>query len=564
MAEFRISSGGSDAASAFDAALAEARALPGADTITIEAGEYDLARAIQLTKADSGTTFIAEGEVVLSGGDRPISLIHIDGASDITIDGLTFTNTAGSGDFDNSRAAVEISGEENGEATSNITITDSTFENVAVGVSTFWGANHVSVLDSKFTDTWGAAINFNDGSFQNTASGNAILRAGARYVDASGIEMAETWGNTISHNTLKDLPRHGIEEQNWEPGNKSGGNLIEYNRITNYMGATEDGGAIYLFGGDDPFTPYASTIQYNRIEGTADDFSWGIYLDDLVNGANVVGNWVDGGGVANMMIHGGDRNEVANNVLLNGGQYGITVQTGLVDPGPIRFDNIHHNVVAPGAFGIWGASDAAPQQWHDNIYVGTEGLFGWDFEPFELWQAAGGDKGTVVIDSIDGGIGDPDNPGDGPGPGNLPEFPGGGFDPDLPNFRPDWDPILDRPDPPTEPEEPGVPLNVLVLQLSADYRVVEPQFIVSLDGEEVGEGSVEAIHGEGTDRFVFRGDWSPGEHELTIQFTNDNPVRNLWAEDVFFAGQTYSGPNGQDVNIGSLPGDRLTLTVGSA
>jgi parallel beta-helix repeat protein len=552
MATFTISPG-SDAVAAFDAALADVRLSPGADTITVEAGTYELSRAIQLTQADSGTTFVADGEVVLDGGGARISLVTMSGASDISLSGFTLVNTSGAGndDFDSAPGSIQI------EGGSNITLDANTFREVAVGVRTDDGANHVTVSNNKFTDTQAGAV-FINYSQQNTVTGNTILRSGAVYTEGAAIDLFESWGNTVSHNSIKDVPRHGIEEQNWDPANKSGGNLIEYNRITNYMGRTEDGGAIYLFGGDDPYTPLSSTIQYNRIEGTADDFSWGIYLDDLVNGANVIGNYVDGGGVANLMLHGGDRNELANNVLLNGGQYGITVQTGLVDPGPIRFDNIHHNIVAPGT-GIWGASDAAPQQWHDNIYVGTEGLFGWDFEPFDVWQEAGGDRGTVVLDSLPGGIGDPDNPIDGPGPGDLPEFPDGGFDPDLPNFRPDWDPILDRPE---EPGEPGVPLNVLVLQLSADYRVVEPAFIVSVDGEEVGEGSVEALHGEGTDRFVFRGDWEPGEHELTIQFTNDNFFRNLYAEDVWFGGQTYSGPNGQDVNVGNLPGDRLTFTVG--
>jgi len=558
MAEIRISAGAGDASAAWEAALAEARALPGADTIVVEDGTHTLARPLTLTAADNGTTITeAEGATaVLDGGGEAMSLIHVDGASNITISGLGFENTSGGGDFDSSLAAVRV---ENGA--SNITISDGDFTNVALGVQAYWGANHVTVSDSRFTDTWGPAIDFNDESYQNTATGNTILRSGSVYTEGGAIQMYESWGNTVSHNSIKDVPRHGIEEQNWDAGNKSGGNLIEYNRITNYMGATEDGGAIYIFGGDDPFTPYASTIQYNRIEGTADPFSWGIYMDDLVNGANIIGNWVDGGGVANIMIHGGDRNEVANNVLLNGGQFGITVQTGLVDPGPIRFDNIHDNVVAPGT-GIWGASDAAGVQFHDNVYVGTEGQFGWEFEPFEVWQAAGGDKGTVVLDSLVGGIGDPDNPIDGPGPGDLPEFPGGGFDPDLPNFNPDWDPIAERPEPPTEPEEPGVPLNVLVLQLSADYDGVEPAFVLSVDGEQVGDGSVEHHHGEGVDRFVFRGDWAPGAHELTIQFTNDSPTINLWAEDLWFGGQTYSGPNGQDVNIGELPGDRLTFTVG--
>jgi hypothetical protein len=558
MAVFHVGVGGGDFNDAVDAALAEARLTPGGDTITIEAGEYDLARAIQLTKADSGTTFVAEGDVTLSGGGRAISLINIDGASDITLNGLAFTDTKGSGEYDTSRAAVEVTG----EASSNITINDGDFTNVAIGVTAIFGANHVSVLDSTFTDTWGWAINFNDGSSQNTASGNTILRAGARYEDAAAIEMAESWGNTISHNSIKDVPRHGIEEQSWDPTNRSGGNVIDSNRITNYMGATEDGGAIYLFGGDDPFTPIRTNITNNRIEGTADDFSWGIYMDDLVNGANVSGNWVDGGGVASLMIHGGDLNEVNNNVLLNGGQYGITVQEGLVAPGPARLDNIHHNLIAPA--GIFGASSFNPLQFHDNIYVGgpDSQYFGWDYETFEEWQAQGGDRGSIVLDSLPGGIGDPDNPIDGPGPGDLPEFPDGGFDPDLPNFRPDWDPILDRPDGPGEPPtEPEVSIDTLLLQLSANYLLSPPEFIVSVDGEEVGDGAVDVRRSTDDNQlFAFFGDWGPGEHELTIQFTNDNPVRNLWVEDVYF-GHERVGP-ARDVEVGALPGDVLTLTVG--
>jgi hypothetical protein len=558
MATFRISSGGSDAAAAFDAALAEARLSPGADTITIEAGEYDLVRSITLNAADSGTTFVAEGEVTLSGGGRDMSLIHIDGASDITISGIDFTNTGDSGDYDTLQAAVHVID------SSNVTITKGDFTDVAIGVTAIFDANHVTVSDSRFTDTLGPAINFNDGSSENTASGNTILRSGSAHTEGGAIQMYESWGNLISHNSIKDVPRHGIEEQSWDATNKSGGNTIDSNRITNYMGATEDGGAIYLFGGDDPFFPRPTTITNNRIEGTADAFSWGIYLDDLVNGANVSGNWVDGGGVASLMIHGGDLNEVTNNVLLNGGQYGITLQEGLVAPGPARLDNIHDNIIAPGE-GIFGASSFNPLQFHDNLYIGENQEFGWDYEPFAVWQAQGGDKGSIVLDSLPGGIGDPDNPIDGPDLPGLPDLLPPGFDPDLPNFRPDWDPILDRPDGPGEPptEPPDVSIDTLLLQLSANYLLSPPEFIVSVDGEEVGEGTVDVRRSTDDNQlFAFFGDWGAGAHELTIDFTNDNPVRNLWVEDVWL-GHERIGP-ARDVEVGNLPGDRLTLTVGGA
>jgi len=560
---------GTSAATAFatlEAAQEAARLTPGGDTVTIEAGVHELARPILLNAADSGTTYTGAPGAVLSGGGEDMSLVVIDGASNVTISGLGFTNTGDSGDYDTLQAAVHVTGN-----TSNITITKGDFTDVAMGVSTFFGANHVTVSDSKFTDTLGPAINFNDGSSENTASGNTILRSGSEHTEGGAIQMYESWGNLISHNSIKDVPRHGIEEQSWDATNKSGGNVIDSNRITNYMGATEDGGAIYLFGGDDPFFPRPTTITNNRIEGTADDFSWGIYLDDLVNGANVSGNWVDGGGVASLMIHGGDLNEVANNVLLNGGQYGITLQEGLVAPGPARLDNIHDNIIAPGE-GIFGASSFNPLQFHDNLYIGgpDSQYFGWDFETFEEWQASGGDRGSVVVDSIPGGIGDPDNPIDGPDLPGLPDLLPPDFDPDLPNFRPDWDPILGAgegpglppPDGPDLPEVPdGVGLDTLLLQLSANYLQTAPSFIVSVDGEEVGEGDVTARHFfDVNEDFEFRGDWGPGEHEIAIDFTNDTLTRNLWVEDVYF-GTERIGP-ARDVEVGALPGDRLTFTVG--
>jgi hypothetical protein len=165
----------------------------------------------------------------------------------------------------------------------------------------------------------------------------------------------------------------------------------------------------------------------------------------------------------------------------------------------------------------------------------------------------------VVLDSI-GDIGDPDNPIDGP---ILPEFPDGGFDPDLPNFFPDWDPILGRPEPP-EPEQPPpgeVGTDTLVLQLAAQYIGQQPQFIVSVDGAEVGSGAVSVRYGSDNQTFTFEGDWGAGAHEVALQFSNDNPIRNLWVEDVYYNGASHA--LGGDVSVGELPGDLLTFTVGS-
>jgi len=447
MATFYLSDTGNDAGlgdatspfQSFTRAQEETRFLPGNDDVVVDDGTYVLDETIELTSLDSGTTWTAApgATVIISGGGEDMSLITMDGVQDVALSGFTFTDTSGFGDYDNTNAAVYIT-----EDSSNITISDSNFRNVDAGVKVDFGSNNVTVENSDFADIGGHAIDFNDGSLLNVASKNTITRAGAEYPDAAAIEMSESFGNVITGNVIKDSPRHAIEEQNWAPDNLSGGNLIEYNEIENYMLETEDGGAIYLFGGDDPITPFASTVQYNRIEGEADDFSWGIYFDDLVNGGNVTGNYVNGGGVASLMIHGGDRTEVTNNVFLNAEQYAITVQTGLVNPDdPILFDNIHHNIFAPDE-GIFGASDARGIQFHDNIYVGgpDNQFFGWDYETFEEWQASGGDRGSIVIDSLPGFI-----PGGGNGGDNTPDLPGDfpGFNPDLPNFNPDFNPNFD-------------------------------------------------------------------------------------------------------------------------
>ena len=241
-----------------EAAQAAARLTPGGDTITVEDGVQSLDRPLTLTAADSGTTITRRrAHRVSSGGGRDMSLIDIEGASDITLDGLGFVDTAGSGDFDSSRRRCRWGTASPATSPSPTAISPTWRWACRATV----GANHVTVSDSRFTDTWGPAINFNDGASQNTATGNTILRSGSVYTEGGAIQMYESWGNTISHNSIRDIPRHGIEEQSWDPTNRSGGNVIDSNRITNYMGATEDGGAIYLFGGDDPFTPIRTTIQ---------------------------------------------------------------------------------------------------------------------------------------------------------------------------------------------------------------------------------------------------------------------------------------------------------------
>lgn len=573
MATFYVSTTGSDTASGTSAssafktlskAQAAMRASAGADTTIVGGGTYTLTSPLALTSADSNTTWIeaAGATAVIAGTGKAQSLVTMNSASNVTISGLGFTNTIGQGDFDVSPGAVSVSG---GSA---ITITNGDFSKVGVGVVINNGAHHVVVSGSKFTDIQAGAVFVNAGTHENTIANNTILRSGTKYTEGGSIDLFETWGNIVSHNSIDNVPRHGIEEQNWDPANKSGGNLIEYNVITRYMQRTEDGGAIYLFAGDDPTAPLGSTIQYNKIDGAgANAYSWGIYLDDFINGSKVVGNFVNGGGVASFMIHGGDRNEVANNVFINGSKYGINVQTSAVDANdPILGNNIHHNLIDPGPNGILGASDASGSQLHDNVYVGTgTQRFGWDGETFQQWQSSGGDKGSDLTASpgfvnasagnytfasgsvaLQQGIQQLPWANMGPSGGTVTPPPPPPPDPDPPPVDPD-------PDPPP----PTVGTDVLSIWVLGRGG---PTFTASVDGKAIGTGVASATYGSGQESPVHFtiADLAVGNHTLRLAFT-DTASTDLYYDGAELNGRVMPGMS-DFIDVGAQTGDAVTIS----
>lgn len=411
MATYYVSPTGNDAAAGTSTgtafkSLTKAQTASGvSDTIVLMNGTFTLSTPLALTSSDNTTTWIAQAGAtpIISGASKELPLITMDGATGITVSGITFSSTTGGvgDDFDSVFGAIEISGG------SGIVVTESKFQNVSLGVKTLDGATDITVSNCTFTDLEAGAVFLDYGSNQNLVTQNVIVRTGTKYLDSSSIDLFETWGNTISHNSIDDIPRHGIQEQNWDGGNKSGQNVIEYNVITRFMTETVDGGGIYLFAGDDPNNHLGSIVRYNYVEGQGveDAMSWGIYLDDYISNGQFYGNFVNGGGVAAFMIHGGDNNVVYNNVLINGGSYGFTIQESAIDPeDPIFGNDVYLNLIKPGPEAILGASTASGDQWRDNIYVAvpavaTSQFHGWDGETFQQWQTAGGDDGSILIAS---------------------------------------------------------------------------------------------------------------------------------------------------------------------
>ena len=88
------------------------------------------------------------------------------------------------------------------------------------------------------------------------------------------------------------------------------------------------------------------------------------------------------------------------------------------------------------------------------------------------------------------------------------------------------------------------PSDVIALNLSEDAWLGDAQFVVSLDGQQLGGvQTVTALHGLGQDQtFTFQGSFGAGPHDLAISFINDawggtsDTDRNLYVDGVRFDG----------------------------
>ncbi len=152
---------------------------------------------------------------------------------------------------------------------------------------------------------------------QNYADNNYIHHVGVFFKEGVGIQLTGV-GNRASHNLIHDAPRFGIYFQ--------GQNLvIEYNHVRNVMLETDDGGIIYTEG-IDWLGSRGSVIRYNYFHDSdgwgfysgvrgVPCSSYGIYLDALSCGVDVIGNLVVRSSGAGVFVNGGSDNRVINNIV---------------------------------------------------------------------------------------------------------------------------------------------------------------------------------------------------------------------------------------------------------
>ncbi len=350
-------------------------------------------------KAPQG--FDGRGAVASGNG----TVIDITGGTDIRIEGFTISDAAtGASSTDFYTAGILV------RDGSDVQILDNTFVNLAKGVRLDSGSHDVSVDGNDFAHIWAAAIDFDYGSHDSTVTGNSIRNAGEVLVAAGAINLAETRGNLISGNLVRDVPRAGISGANYDPNHLSGGNIIEFNTFIHTVQATSDAGAINFWSNPDT-VHNGETIRWNRIidaggvetrpdGGFYPDFEYsnGIYLDDFTSRASVVGNFIQGAVRGGIYLHGGSFNTVTGNITIDNRDIGIQLfEIGALMVGNVISGNIVGMTGTGGNAIEANPAFVAPGTLFGNWFLTANGVPQFYYRSFADWQALGFDLGSQLL-----------------------------------------------------------------------------------------------------------------------------------------------------------------------
>ena len=549
MTTYYVSTTGSDRADGTSAGtafktLAKAQAAmaasAGADVTLVESGTYTAGAT--LTSANSGDTIKAAAGAapVLDGAGNATTFFTIAGASNVTISGLTFQDTATGGDNDTVKPAILVT------SGSGELIQGNTFHSLGSGVIFDGGSGKVD--GNTLNDTGSVAIRVGDGAAGVTIANNTIAHSSYGLPEGGAIELLGAGGNTVTHNAIDDSAYNGI----WDES--KGGNTITWNKVTNSVQTASDGGGIYAF-----YPAANDTIANNYVaNGDTSNLNWGIYLDDNVNNTTVTGNYAQGG--SGLMVHGGDNDTITDNVLI-GRDFGLQVM-GTGDAGSIGLsDNtqINHNLIdgqqAVAGF-EWGSGNLSDY----NVIIGTSGgQLGYDPGTVAQWQASGQDEHSLLDSSINselnadgsfaarskalqlgisqldlsqvgpggssgasGGTSGGGSSSSGSGSGDQTGGTGGGST--------GGDGGGSESPPPPASGDGTVDTLTLVLA-GARYGSQLPHFILQVGGETIGEGDVSTSYPD-QESIKFSHDWASGSHSLDIIATNATAAGALWVNDI--------------------------------
>lgn len=227
------------------------------------------------------------------------NLINIDGASNVTLDGITFTGTRAN--------AVYGKGDD-------IKIQNCVIKNVGENAVELEG-DRITVENNEITATGKCGVKLTGGdretlrSSENKVVNNLIhdwsqvYRTYQAAVDLNGV------GALCSHNEIYNSPHEAITYL----GN---GHIIEYNIIHDVVLESSDAGAIYS---GRSWSNYGTVIRYNAVYniGSGEFTPSGIYFDDALSGQEAYGNLLVNIPGFGFLIGGGRDIIVKNNMIVN-------------------------------------------------------------------------------------------------------------------------------------------------------------------------------------------------------------------------------------------------------
>jgi len=235
---------------------------------------------------------------------NPGTIITIEGANNVTIEGMNITCSKGGG--------IVIKGNEN-------SIIGCTVKNTYEYAIEARGSNNtISCCEISHIGRGGIILSGGDGTDltpgENIASYNLIHDFGEIFQTNQAAIRLDGVGNIAAHNEIYNTPHLAI----YYGGND---HIIEYNLIHDVVLYSGDAGAIY---GGRSWTSQGTVIRYNAIwnVGFGDMTPNGIYWDDAFSGQTAYGNFMININYYSFLIGGGRDHNVSDNILINTGNKG--------------------------------------------------------------------------------------------------------------------------------------------------------------------------------------------------------------------------------------------------
>lgn len=335
--------------------------------VYMRAGTYSIGSSTTWSAANAGITLEAfPGEtVIIDGASTADPIFSINNAPNLTIQGIQFQNTKGSG---STYGAIQLYESQNANIVAN------NFVNIWNGLyiqSSSWD----TIQGNKFTNIGGVGgVVIGGGSNNNTVTNNILDTntnlVGGTGTSSAGIFVANAPGTTITHNIIRNMIGSGIVVATQTPGtafNSIYGTIIQYNYMTNNItsSSASDCGNIYT---DNQGLQLNNNIliDHNYVANAVQaspSLDVAIYLDDWTSGAVVTNNLASGFNFG-FLLHAGQNNNISNNVFNMGTLVTSTFGAGLIQGeagftgGSMNGNQITKNI-------IYSTATTAPTIWTD-------------------------------------------------------------------------------------------------------------------------------------------------------------------------------------------------------